>query len=178
MKSQVCPVTWHESLLLWTRCCAAESTRGQRVERVGWVEWKTQEGVNRNTFQAPYILKEQPTAVSSVVTSLLLLGHEPFHSALAALKGIPFICRGSGPSIRKQMRAFPPLCCRDLFFCYSKVCYGLTIETWSWPYSAGRAKNVKCEMVWLLLLLPLVVSYCPALNFSQSWLYKMAADLR
>jgi hypothetical protein len=135
VQSQVCPVTWHESLLLWARCSGAEGTRGQGVS-----EWKTQEGVNRNTFQAPYILKDQPTAVSPVVTSLLLLGHEPFPSALPALKGIPFICRGSGPSIRADGH-ISTVVSSWLFFCYFKVCYGLTIETWSWPRAQKNVWN-------------------------------------
>jgi hypothetical protein len=75
------------------------------------------------------MLKEQPTAVTSVVTSLLLLGHEPFPTGLQALKGTP-----SPPhhplSTSEQMPAFP-LPCRPMviIFCYFIVCYGLTIET-------------------------------------------------
>ena len=103
-----------------SRSSSKHATVFVRVLESGeWVRLK-----NRKGHQAP---QEQPTAVSSVVTSLLLLEHEPIPSALLTLKGASFICRGSSPSIRKQMVTFPPLC-RVYFLLFQGL---LRIDHWN-----------------------------------------------
>lgn len=134
-----------------------------------------QEGVSWNTFQAPYLLKEQPTAVSSVVTSLLLLGHESFPSAPPALKGIPFICRGSGPSIRKQMVTFPPLC-SDYFFVISRF-----VTDWPFRREDGRQRKECKKCTWnglaLIVIIPCVLLSVLCWISVNPRLYKMVAVL-
>jgi len=54
-------------------------------------------------------------AVSCVVTSLLLPGHEPFPAALPTLKDVPFISRGSKP-IHQQADGHISTVVSGLFF--------------------------------------------------------------
>jgi hypothetical protein len=129
------------SALLWPAECLS-----------WWVTSRNRKGsAGRNTFQAPCALNEQPTAVSAVVSSLLLLGHEPsVPFCLSSSQGRPFCLQRSQQPVHQKADVHISTVVSCLFFVVSRF-------VTDWPLKreddGQPTAYKKYEMTWLLLIL-------------------------